>query len=68
MIDSMLLALFSGIIIAEIITGRPQGPLSALTNYIIFLCVPIFSYWAVSYILMCKEIVTNIVELIGWRG
>ena len=33
MIDSMLLALFLGIIIAEIITGRPQGPLSALTNY-----------------------------------
>ncbi len=36
--------------------------------FIIFLCVPIFSYWAVSYILMCKEIVTNIVELISWRG
>ena len=33
MIDSMLLALFFGIFVAEIITGRPQGPFSALTNY-----------------------------------
>ena len=32
------------------------------------LIVPIFGYWAVSYTLMCKEIVNNIVELIGWRG
>jgi len=30
---SLLLALSLGIIIAEIITGRPEGPFSALTNY-----------------------------------
>ena len=33
MIDSMLLALFFGIFVAEIITGRPEGQFSALTNY-----------------------------------
>ena len=33
MIDSMFLALFLGIFVAEIITGRPRGPLSALTDY-----------------------------------
>ena len=30
---SLLLALSLGIIVAEIITGRPKGPPSALTNY-----------------------------------
>lgn len=33
MILLSLLALSLGIIIAEIITGRPRGPLSALTDY-----------------------------------
>ena len=36
--------------------------------FIIVLCVPLFGYWAVSYTLMCKEILTNIADLIGWRG
>ncbi len=30
---ALLISLFLGIILAEIITGRPEGPLSPLTNY-----------------------------------
>ena len=30
---SLLLSLSVGMIVAEIITGRPEGPFSALTNY-----------------------------------
>lgn len=36
--------------------------------FILSLIVPLFAYWAISYTLMCKEIFTNIVDLIGWRG
>ena len=29
---------------------------------------PLVLYWGISYFFVCKEIVTNIAELIGWRG